>query len=84
MEFLELTGKELSEIAHQSAKKQNYKNEEIIKQINEFHNEWVKSKFSKKSPQCYTARDLNISIKSIAERKSPKDVISCFYGSRYL
>lgn len=50
MEFPEFTSKELSEIAHQAAKKQNYKNEKIIEQISKFHNEWVKSEFSKKSP----------------------------------
>lgn len=39
--------------------------------------------FQKKAPKYYTVRDLNASIKTIAERKSPKDVISCFYGPRY-
>jgi len=83
VEFPEFTAEELSKIAHKASKKQNYENGKIIDQISEFHNEWVKSEYSKKSPQCYTVRDLNISIKSIAEGKSPKDVISCFYGSRY-
>jgi hypothetical protein len=58
-------------------------NEKIIDQISEFHNEWVKSEHSKKSQQCYTVRDLNISIKSIEEGKPPKGAISCFYCSRY-
>ena len=43
----------------------------------------MKSEYSKRSPQCYTVRDLNISINSIAKGKSPKEVVSCFYGSRY-
>jgi len=50
-------------------------NEKIIDQISEFHNEWVKSEHSKKSQQCYTVRDLNISIKSIEEGKPPKGAI---------
>ena len=83
VEFPEFTAEELSKIAHKAAKKKSYKNDKVIDQISEFHNEWVKSEFSKKSPQCYTVRDLNISIKSIAKGKSPEDVISCFYGSRY-
>ena len=83
VEFPEFSASELSEIAHQVAKKQKYYNEKVIDQISRFHNEWVKSEFSKMSPQCYTVRDLNISIKSISEGNSPKDVISCFYGSRY-
>ena len=83
VEFPEFSAEELSEIAHQMAKKQKYDEEKIIDQISEFHNEWVKSEYSKRSPQCYTVRDLNISIKSISEGNSPKDVIGCFYGSRY-
>ena len=83
MEFPKFSAKELSQIARQAAKKQKYKDEKIIEKISKFHNECVKSEISKKSPQYYTVRDLNISIKSIDEGKSPKDVISCFYGSRY-
>ena len=48
VEFPEFTAKELSDIAHQAAQKKNYKNEKIIEQISNFHNEWVKSEFSKK------------------------------------
>ena len=83
VEFGTFSATELSKIAHQAAKKQNYENDKIIKQISMFHNEWILSEYSKKSPQCYTVRDLNVSIKSIAEGNSPNDVISCFYGSRY-
>ena len=83
IEFPEFSAEELSKIAHDAAKKQNYLNEKIIDQISDFHNEWVKSENSKKSPQCFTIRDLNISIKSISEGKCPEDAISCFYGSRY-
>ena len=83
IEFPELSSEELSQIAKRAAKKQKYENDKIIDQLSKFHNEWVKSDFSKRSPQCYTVRDLNVSIKSISEGNSPKDVISCFYGSRY-
>jgi midasin (ATPase involved in ribosome maturation) len=48
VEFPEFTAKELRDIAHQAAQKKNYKNEKIIEQISNFHNEWVKSEFSKK------------------------------------
>ena len=34
------------------------KKSDIIKQIGQFHNEWVKSNLSKESPQCYTVRDI--------------------------
>ena len=83
IEFPEFSPEELSQIAHLASEKQNYKNEKIIEQISKFHNMWVKSEYSKRSPQCYTVRDLNISIKAIADGKHPEDVISCFYGSRY-
>ena len=83
IEFPELSAEELSQIAQRAAKKQNYENDKIIDQLSKFHNQWVKSDFSKRSPQCYTVRDLNISIKSISEGNLPKDVVSCFYGSRY-
>lgn len=83
VEFGAFSAEVLSIIAHKAAKRLEYTNDKIIDQISKFHNEWVKSEHSKKSPQCYTVRDLNISIRSISGGESPKDVISCFYGSRY-
>ena len=91
VEFPSFSEEELKAIAIESAKKLKYLNEgeentkkfDIIKQIGIFHNEWVKSPLSKESPQCYTVRDLNVSIKAISENIPPEEVISCFYGSRY-
>ena len=66
IEFPEFGPEELSEIARGEAIKCKYikedekgtKKSDIIKQIGQFHNEWVKSNLSKESPQCYTARDI--------------------------
>ena len=90
-EFQPFSEKELKGIALEAAIKlkyikkgeENTKKYEIINQVGTFHNEWVKSSLSKESPQCYTVRDLNVSIKAISENYSPNEVISCFYGSRY-
>ena len=91
LEFQPFSEKELKGIALEAAIKlkyikkgeENTKKYEIINQVGTFHNEWVKSSLSKESPQCYTVRDLNVSIKAISENYSPNEVISCFYGSRY-
>ena len=91
IEFPSFSEEELKTIALEAAKKlkylkegeENTKKKEIIKQIGIFHNEWVKSPLSKESPQCYTVRDLNVSIKAISENISPNEAISCFYSSRY-
>lgn len=90
IEFKKFSPKELEDIALKEATKFEYLKEDekntkkgkIITQISNFHNELVESKLSKRSPQCYTVRDLNVSIKAISENKPP-NVISCFYGGRY-
>ena len=91
IEFPEFGPEELSEIARGEAIKFKYikedergsKKSDIIKQIGQFHNEWVKSNLSKESPQCYTVRDINYAVKAISENKSTNEVINCFYGARY-
>ena len=91
IEFPKFSAEELKEIALKEAKKlkylkngeKNIKKEKIIFQLSEFHNEWVESPLSKESPQCFTVRDLNVSIKAISENKEPNEVINCFYGARY-
>ena len=91
IEFPPFEEVELMEIAEKAAIKMNYinpiekdaKKEKIIKKLGEFHNKWVNSDLSKSSPQCYTVRDLNSSVKAISDGASPNDVISCFYGARY-
>ena len=91
IEFPKFSAEELKEIALKEAKKLKYlkngekntKKEKIIFQLSEFHNEWVESPLSKESPQCFTVRDLNVSIKAISENKEPNEVINCFYGARY-
>ena len=91
IEFPPFSDTELVEIAQKAAIKMKYmlenekgtKKAKIIEQLGNFHNEWVNSELSKKSPQCYTVRDLNSSVKAISENISPNDVVSCFYGARY-
>ena len=91
IEFPEFSPEELSEIARGNAIKFKYikedekdtKKSNIIKQIGQFHNEWVKSNLSKESPQCYTVRDINYAVKAISKGISPNEVINCFYGARY-
>ena len=91
IEFPEFSPEELSEIARGTAIKFKYikedekdtKKSKIIKQIGQFHNEWVKSNYSKESPQCYTVRDINYAVRAISKGISPNEVINCFYGARY-
>ena len=91
IEFPPFSSEELVDIAKKAAIKMNYikegetntKKAKIINQIGSFHNKWVVNELSKKSPQCYTVRDLNSSVKAISENISPNDVVSCFYGARY-
>ena len=75
---------ELNTIALGIAKKNNYNNEEIVKNISRFHYQWVyEEKTSKSSSQCFTVRDISTTIKAISEGQEPCDAVTCFYGSRY-
>lgn len=56
----------------------------IIDSVAKFHDSWCKSDLSSSSPQCFTIRELNITILAIAnKRASPMDAIMTFYGARY-
>ena len=81
IEFSEFTAEELSQTAFQAAKNKSLNNDKIIDKMSMFHNELIKSEYSKQNPQYYKIRDLNVSIKSTTEGKSSKDVVRCFYGS---
>ena len=47
-----------------------------------FHYKWITDEISKKSPQCFTIRDLSSIITSLKEIK-PNEAILSIYGSRY-
>ena len=47
-----------------------------------FHYKWITDEISKKSPQCFTIRDLSSIITSLKEIK-PNEAIQSFYGIRY-
>ena len=73
---------ELKEIAIKIAEKKNFTEKKIAENIGEFHHKWTTNEISKKSPQCFTIRDLNSTITSLKEIK-PFEAILSFYGSRY-
>ena len=73
---------ELKEIAILIHKKKGISDKNIVEQIGNFHYDWTESKNSKKSPQCFTIRDLSSTISSL-NNITPSKSIYCFYGSRY-
>ena len=84
VEFPSFDIEELRNIAIEIAKKNNYKKLDIVKKISDLHYQWVyQEKDSNSSPQCFTVRDINSTIKAISEGQEPGDAINCFYGSRY-
>ena len=84
IEFPPFKYEELKIIAREIAKINLYVNNNIIDEISEFHFEWTSTIESKASPQVFTIRDLNTTIKAISQKKyEPFDAINCFYSSRY-
>ena len=84
VEFPAFEIEELRTIAKGIAEKNNYKKADIVQKISDLHYRWVyKEKDSKSSPQCFTVRDINATIKAISEGQEPNDAVNCFYGSRY-
>ena len=84
VEFPAFEIEELRTIAKGIAEKNNYKKMDIVQKISDLHYQWVyKEKDSKSSPQCFTVRDINATIKAISEGQEPSDAVNCFYGSRY-
>ena len=73
---------ELKEIAIKIAEKKNFTEKNIAVNIGEFHHKWTSNEISKKSPQCFTIRDLSSTITSLKKIK-PYEAILSFYGSRY-
>ena len=69
--FPALTKKEITDIAKNIAKKNNYKNEKIIEEIVNIHSIVIDPESVLKSPQCFTIRDINSVIKSISKRNNP-------------
>ena len=80
--FNRFTEDELKEIGIKIAEKKNFTEKKIAENIGEFHHKWITNEISKKSPQCFTIRDLNSTITSLKEVK-PFEAILSFYGSRY-
>ena len=80
--FNKFTENELKEIAIKIAEKKNFTKKKIAENIGEFHHKWTTDEISKKSPQCFTIRDLSSTITSLKEIK-PNQAILSFYGSRY-
>ena len=80
--FDKFSNKELKDIAIGIAKKNKYSKTNIVKNIGDFHYKWTETKESKKSPQCFTIRDLSSTICSL-NKIEPSEAILCFYGSRY-
>ena len=75
---------ELRIIAKGIAEKNNYKKDDIVQKISDFHYQWIyEEEDSKSSKQCFTVRDINATIKAISEGQEPSDAVNCFYGSRY-
>ena len=73
---------ELKEIAIKIAEKKNFTNKKIDENIGEFPHKWTTNEISKKSPQCFTIRDLSSTITSLKKIK-PYEAILSFYSSRY-
>ena len=63
-------------------KKRILQKKKIDENIGEFHHKWTTNEISKKSPQCFTIRDLSSTITSLKKIK-PYEAILSFYGSRY-
>jgi hypothetical protein len=59
-----------------------FQKKKIIEDIGDFHYKWTETNESKKSPQCFTIRDLSSTITSL-KKEDPCQAILCFYGSRY-
>ena len=53
---------ELKGIAIKIAEKKNFTEKKIAENIGEFHHKWTTNEISKKSPQCFTIRDLSSTI----------------------
>ena len=84
VEFPSFEIEELRIIAKGIAQKNNYKKNDIVKKISDFHYRWVyKEEDSKSSKQCFTVRDISATIKAISGGEDPNDAVNCFYGSRY-
>ena len=84
VEFPSFEIDELRIIANGIANKNNYHNLNIVKNISDFHYQWVyEEKDSKSSSQCFTVRDISSTIKAILESQGPSYVVNCFYGGRY-
>lgn len=84
--FPALTKNEIKEISKKIAEKNEYKNNIIIEEIANIHSNLIDSEIAKKSPQCFTIRDINSVIKSISKKKNPDfaiDALMCFYGMRF-
>ena len=73
---------ELKEIAKLINEKNEISDKNTVEQIGNFHYYWTESNDSKKSPQCFTIRDLSSTISSL-NNITPSQSIYCFYGSRY-
>jgi MoxR-like ATPase len=84
VEFPSFEIEELRIIAKGIEAKNKYKKDSIVKEINDFHYQWIyKEEDSKASHQSFTVRDINATIKAISEGQEPSDAVNCFYGSRY-
>ena len=84
--FPALTKNEIKEISKKIAEKNEYKKNIIIEEIANIHSNLIDSEIAKKSPQCFTIRDINSVIKSISKKKNPDfeiDALMCFYGMRF-
>ena len=80
--FDRFSAQELNNIALLIHKKKQISDEITVNQIGNFHYEWTGLDISKKSPQCFTIRDLSSAITSL-NTITPSQSIFCFYGSRY-
>ena len=84
VEFPSFEIEELRKIAEGIARKNKFKNYEVVKKISDLFYQWVyKEPDSKTSNQCFTIRDISVIIKAISEGQEPSDTVSCFFGSRY-
>ena len=79
----EIDLEELKEITRGSAKEFNYNDEQVIDEMVNFHEKWVKNYVSNDDVQCFTIRDILATIKSISEKKGNFESINAIYGARY-
>ncbi|KAK8886006.1 hypothetical protein M9Y10_041465 [Tritrichomonas musculus] len=83
VEFPEIPSDELYEIAKKQAELYDFKNDDFIKDLIQFHHEWSHRDDVKNSAHCFTIREITATIQAIQYHKNPGDAIMTFYGIRY-